>query len=304
MQKTVRHTGISCCKGYSSFLKNRETKQAQDMNEKTFKKITVNTLLKYKKENRKITALTAYDYSTAKFLDESGIDLILVGDSLGMVMLGYKNTLAVTMEDMLHHTKAVVNGVEKSLVVADMPFMSYQVDESSAVINAGRFIKEARAEAIKLEGGSKLVVDITKHCVESGIPVLSHLGFTPQFLNTLGGYNIQGKNNEAANKILEQAKSLEEAGAFGIVLEMVPEESAKYITDNLNIPTIGIGAGRYCSGQILVIDDILGKYPDFTPKFARKYADLASMIKQAVTSYKDDVISGNFPAQNEIFKNE
>lgn len=272
------------------------------MTDKISKKISTNTLLKYKKENRKITALTAYDYSTAKFLDESGIDLILVGDSLGMVMLGYKNTLAVTMEDMLHHTKAVVKGVEKSLVVVDMPFMSYQADESSALINAGRCIKEGGASAVKIEGGSKLIVGVTRHCIESGIPVLGHLGFTPQFLNTLGGYNIQGKNIETTKKILEQAKNLEEAGAFGIVLEMVPEESAKYITDNLNIPTIGIGAGRYCSGQILVIDDILGKYTDFTPKFARKYADLASTIKQAVINYKDDVISGDFPSKNEVLE--
>ena len=272
------------------------------MVDKITKKITINTLLKYKQENRKITALTAYDYSTAKFLDESGIDLILVGDSLGMVMLGYKNTLAVTMEDMLHHSKAVAKGVEKSLVVVDMPFMSYQTDEISALINAGRFLKEGGASAVKLEGGSKLIVDVTKHCIESGIPVLGHLGFTPQFLNTLGGYNIQGKNLEATKRILEQAKNLENAGAFGIVLEMMPEESAKYITDNLNIPTIGIGAGRYCSGQILVIDDILGKYTDFTPKFARKYADLASVVKQAVASYKDDVISGDFPSQNEVFE--
>ena len=262
---------------------------------------TVGTFQKYKNEGRKITSLTAYDYSTAKFLDESGIDLILVGDSLSMVALGHDTTHCVTMDEMLHHTKAVSKGVKRSLVVSDMPFMSFQVDENSAVNNAGRFIKEAGAQAVKLEGGSKRIADTVKHCVEAGIPVLGHLGFTPQFLYTLGGYNIQGKNVEATEMILEQALALQESGAFGIVLEMVPEESAKLITENLNIPTIGIGAGRFCSGQVLVIDDLLGKFTDFTPKFARKYVDLASIIKKAVNEYKEDVISGDFPSISEVF---
>ncbi|OGI21820.1 MAG: 3-methyl-2-oxobutanoate hydroxymethyltransferase [Candidatus Melainabacteria bacterium RIFOXYA12_FULL_32_12] len=266
------------------------------------KTITTGTLQKYKREGRKITALTAYDYSTAKFLDEAGIDIILVGDSLAMVALGHKTTHAITVDEMIHHTKAVTKGVDKSFVAADMPFMSYQVDENTAVHNAGRFIKEAEANAVKLEGGSDHIINIVKRCVEAGIPVMGHLGFTPQYLHTLSGYKVQGKNLEATKKILEQAKKLEEVGAFSIVLEMVPEESAKLITDNLNIPTIGIGAGRFCSGQILVTDDILGKYSDFTPKFARKYLDLASLTKKAFSEYKEDVISGKFPAESEIFK--
>ncbi|EKE04339.1 MAG: hypothetical protein ACD_20C00086G0029 [uncultured bacterium] len=263
--------------------------------------ITIDTLQKHKEEGRKITALTAYDYSTGKFLDEAGIDLILVGDSLAMVALGHKTTHVITMDEMIHHTKAVTRGVEKSLVVADMPFMSYQTDENTAINNAGRFIKEASANAVKLEGSSDHIINVVKRCTEAGIPVMGHLGFTPQYLHTLSGYRIQGKSLEATKIILEQAKKLEEAGAFAVVLEMVPEESAKLITNNLRIPTIGIGAGRYCSGQILVTDDILGKYSDFTPKFARKYLDLASLLKQAFTEYKKDVISGNFPAESEIF---
>ena len=266
------------------------------------KPITVNKLLKYKKLDRKITALTAYDYSTAKALDNSGIDFILVGDSLAMVALGYKNTLSVTMEEMLHHTKSVTRAVKRAMVVADMPFMSYQSDEKTALLNAGRFIKEAEANAIKLEGGYEHVINCTKSIVQSGIPVLGHLGFTPQFLNTIGGYNVQGKNFETTKKILEQAKAIEKAGAFGLVLEMVPEESAKYITENLSIPTIGIGAGGYCSGQILVIDDVLGKYQDFTPKFARKYANINVITEKAVSDYIEDVISSKFPAEKEIFR--
>lgn len=262
---------------------------------------TVATCLKYKREGRNITSLTAYDYSTAKFIDESGIDIILVGDSLAMVALGHPTTHPVTMDDMIYHTKAVARGVERALIVADMPFMSYQADESSAVMNAGRFIKEANAHAVKIEGGSKRITDTVQHCVEAGVPVLGHLGFTPQFLHTMGGYKVQGKNADATKQMLEQAIALQESGAFGVVLEMIPEESAKLITDNLDIPTIGIGAGRFCSGQILVTDDILGKYSDFTPKFARKYADLASVIKKAVSDYKDDVISGSFPSVDEVF---
>lgn len=265
------------------------------------KPVTINTLLKYKNEGRKITSLTAYDYSTAKALDESGVDFILVGDSLAMVALGYENTLSVTMEDMIHHTKAVKRGIKRALVVADMPFMSYQSSEEQALLNAGRFIKETGANAVKLEGGYDHIISCIKKIVESGIPVLGHLGFTPQFLNTLGGYNVQGKNFETTKKILEQAKAIEKAGAFGVVLEMVPEESAKYITENLSIPTIGIGAGRFCSGQILVTDDILGKYQDFTPKFAKKYADIASITKNAISGYVKEVVSGDFPSDAEVF---
>ncbi len=265
------------------------------------KKITVNTLFKSKEEKKPIVCLTAYDYSTAKFMDEAGIDIILVGDSLAMTALGHETTHSVTMEEMLHHTKAVTRGAKNSLVVADMPFLSYQTDIKTAVYNAGRFIKEAGAKAVKLEGGSPYIAEVVSRCVDAGIPVLGHLGFTPQFLYTLGGYNIQGKNLESTEIILEQAKELQKAGAFGVVLEMVPEESTKLITENLDILTIGIGAGRYCSGQILVCDDILGKYSDFTPTFARKYADLQSVITNAFENYKNDVIKGKFPSGKEIF---
>lgn len=267
----------------------------------SFKPVTINTLFKYKKENKKITALTAYDYSTAKILDDSGIDIVLVGDSLAMVALGYENTLSVTVEEMLHYTKIVSRAVKRAMVVADMPFMSYQTDETTALINAARFIKEAGAHAVKLEGGYEQIVRTVKRSTEAGIPVLGHLGFTPQFLQTIGGYNVQGKTQEAAQKILEQAQALEAAGAFGVVLEMVPEESAKFITDNLCIPTISIGAGRHCSGQILVSDDILGKYENFTPKFARKYTNIAEITKKAVSDYINDVISGKFPSEEEVF---
>lgn len=263
--------------------------------------ITIKTINKYYKENKKITALTAYDYSGAKVLDEEGIDIVLVGDSLAMVALGYESTHCVTMDEMIHHSKAVKRGVINSLVVADMPFMSYQSDLAEAIKNAGRFIKEACVSAVKIEGASDHTVEVIKRCVESGIAVVGHLGFTPQFLHTIGGYNIQGKNLEATQQILEEAKKLQNAGVFAIVLEMVPEESAKFITENLNVPTIGIGAGRFCSGQILVTDDLIGKYSDFTPRFAKKYADIASILKQAVLSYKNDVINEQFPSEKEIF---
>lgn len=266
------------------------------------KPITVNTIKKYKRESKPITSLTAYDYSTAKFVDNAGIDMILVGDSLAMVMLGHETTHAVTVDEMIHHTKAVTRAAKRSLVVADMPFMSYQTDLTTALTNAGRFIKEAGAGAVKIEGGSKRIVETVECCVESGIPVVAHLGFTPQFLHTLGGYVVQGKTLETAEKMLLQAKNLQEAGAFALVLEMVPEEAAKYITENLDIPTIGIGAGRYCSGQILVIDDILGRYADFTPKFAKKYSNLAEIITEAVSNYRDDVVSRTFPSEDHIFE--
>lgn len=264
------------------------------------KKISVKTIQKLKDEGQKITALTAYDYSTAKYLDESGVDIILVGDSLAMVALGYDTTHAIGMEEMLVFTKAVAKGSPRALVAVDMPFMSYHTDLATAVKNAGEMIKIG-AKAIKLEGGGKYILEVVERCVQSGIPVIGHLGFTPQFLNTLGGYNVQGKSYAATLEILEQAKELERAGIFALVLEMVPEESAKYITDNLNIPTIGIGAGRYCSGQILVSDDIFGKFCDFKPKFARKYGDLSLLIKNCATQYIKEVQSNNFPSDEEVF---
>lgn len=265
------------------------------------KKITVKTIQKLKEEGQKITALTAYDYSTAKYLDEADVDMIMVGDSLAMVALGYETTNSIGMEEMLVFTKAVVKGVKKALVIVDMPFMSYHTDVATAVKNTGEMIKLG-AHAVKVEGGGKYILEVVERCVQSGIPVMGHLGFTPQFINTIGGYNVQGKSYTATLEILEQAKQLEKAGAFSIVLEMVPEESAKYITDNLNIPTIGIGAGRYCSGQILVSDDIFGKFSDFTPKFARKYGDMGLLIKNCASDYVKDVQNGKFPSEEEIFK--
>lgn len=264
------------------------------------KKITIKTIQKLKDENQKITALTAYDYSTAKYLDEAGTDIILVGDSLAMVALGYDTTCAIGMEEMRVFSKAVIKGVQKALVVIDMPFMSYHANLSDAVKNAGELISLG-AKAVKLEGGGKYILDVVERCVQSGIPVMGHLGFTPQSLNTIGGYKVQGKSFGNTMEILEQAKALEKAGAFAIVLEMMPEESAKYITENINIPTIGIGAGRYCSGQVLVSDDIFGKFCDFKPKFARKYGDLSLLIKNCATQYIEEVKNGKFPNEEEIF---
>lgn len=264
------------------------------------KNVTVNTFFNKKKNNEKVTMLTAYDCSTAKYFDEAGVDSILVGDSVGMVVLGYESTTSVTMNDMKVFTGAVARGAKRCMVVADMPFMSYHSTVEEAVKNAGELIRSG-ATAVKLEGATDFILSVVKRCVESGIPVVGHLGFTPQYLNVLGGYRIQGKSADKTKFILEQAKKLEEAGAFAIVLEMVPEESAKYITDNINVVTIGIGAGRYTDGQVLVADDILGKYSEFKPKFARRYADIKTIIKQAGEQYIEDVKSGNFPDESEIF---
>lgn len=265
------------------------------------KKISVNTIQKLKNDGQRITALTAYDYSTAKYLDEAGVDIILVGDSLAMVALGYETTHSVGIDEMLIFTKAVARGVKSALVIGDMPFMSYHQSVSDAVKNAGEMIKSG-ARAVKIEGGNDYILEVVRRCVQCGIPVLGHLGFTPQFLNTIGGHNIQGKSFESTLQILEQAKMLEQAGAFAIVLEMVPEESARYISENLNIPTLGIGAGRYCSGQILVSDDVFGKFSDFKPKFARKYGDLATVVKNCAKGFIEDVKGGKFPSEEEIFK--
>lgn len=265
------------------------------------KKVSVKTIQKLKNEGQKITALTAYDYSTAKYLDEAGVDIIMVGDSLAMVALGYETTHSIGMEEMTVFTKAVSRGTNRALIVTDMPFMSYHTDIATAVKNAGEMIRLG-AKAVKLEGSNKYILEVIERCIQSGIPVMGHLGFTPQYLNTIGGYNIQGKSFDATLEILEKAKDLEQVGVFSIVLEMVPEESAKYITDHLKIPTIGIGAGRYCSGQILVSDDIFGKFCDFTPKFARKYGDLSLLIKNCAKDYIKDVQEGKFPSDEEVFK--
>lgn len=254
---------------------------------------------KIKKE--KITMLTAYDYSTAKIIDDSGINGILVGDSLGMVCLGYEDTLAVTMEDMIHHSKAVARGARNSLVVTDMPFMSYQTSVYDAVVNAGRLIKEGNAQAVKLEGGIEVASQI-RAIVNASIPVMGHIGLTPQSVNAFGGFKVQGKNEEAAKKLLEDAKAVEEAGAFAVVLECVPSKLAEYITSKLSIPTIGIGAGVGCDGQILVYQDMLGMYSDFTPKFVKKYTDLGKYMKEAFTKYIEEVRDGVFPDEEHSFK--
>lgn len=269
--------------------------------EAKLKDITVSTFQKKKQNNEKITMLTAYDCSTAKYFDEAGVDSILVGDSLGMVVLGYDSTTSVTMNEMKIFTSAVCRGAKRCLVVADMPFMSYHASVDEAVKNAGELIR-CGASAVKLEGATSHILDVVQRCVESGIPVVGHLGFTPQYLNVLGGYKIQGKTAEKTRFILEQALRLQDAGAFGIVLEMVPEESAKLITDKLTIPTIGIGAGRYTDGQVLVADDILGKYSEFKPKFARRYANIGEIMYNAASSYINDVTSLSFPGEEELFQ--
>lgn len=266
-------------------------------------KITVKTIQKIKDSGEKFSVLTAYDYSTAKYLDEAGIDIVLIGDSLAMVALGYETTHSVGVEEMSIFTKAVAKGVSRAMVVTDMPFMSYHTDISSAVKNCGEMIK-CGANAVKIEGYGEYITCVIKRLVETGIPVMGHLGFTPQFLNTLGGYKIQGKTKDSANEILRQAKEIQNAGAFAIVLEMVPEETAKYITENIDIPTISCGAGKYCTAQVLVSDDVFGKYSDFTPKFARKYGDMKSFIIECAQKFDNDVKTGNFPSESETFKGE
>jgi len=264
------------------------------------KKVTVRTIRNLKEAGEKFSVLTAYDYSTAKYLDEAGIDIVLIGDSLAMVALGYETTNSIGVDEMAIFTRAVAKGVNRAMVITDMPFMSYHTDIPTAIKNCGQMIKLG-ANGVKIEGYSDYILEVIKRCVDSGIPVVGHLGFTPQFLNTLGGYRIQGKTQEAAEKILTQAKQLEKAGVFAIVLEMVPQDSAKFITENLNVSTISCGAGKYCDAQVLVSDDLFGKYSDFTPKFARKYGDMKSLILNCAKQYNDDVKSGKFPSDEEIF---
>lgn len=265
------------------------------------KAVSTLTLKKYKDDGRKIVALTAYDYSTAKILDRAGVDIILVGDSLAMVALGHKTTHAVTMDEMLHHTKAVTRGVEHALVVADLPFMSYQVDITQAITNAGRFIKEAEAHAVKLEGATEHNLETVSRLVGMGIPVMGHLGFTPQSIHGLGGTRVQGRTADEALKLLDDALALETAGAFAVVLEMVPSSVSRIISKKLKVPTIGIGAGCDCDGQILVTDDLLGKYVDFKPRFVRRYANLDEVSTDAIRQYAADVMSKNFPNDAESF---
>ena len=249
---------------------------------------------------RKITCLTAYDYPTARLLDEAGVDILLVGDSLGMVVLGYENTLPVTLEEMLHHTRAVRRGTRRALVVADMPYGSYHAEVAESVRNAVRFVKEAGAEAVKVEGGERRL-ELIARLVEAEIPVMGHVGLTPQSLHAMGGFKVQGKTPEAAEQLLRDARAVEAAGAFSIVLESVPRELATRITAELRIPTIGIGAGPDCDGQVLVIHDLLGFSLGHTPKFARRYANLAEVVSRATREYCDDVQNGRFPSDAESF---
>lgn len=257
-------------------------------------KNTVLTFKEAKAKGEKLSMLTAYDYSTAKLIDEAGINSILVGDSLGNVILGYEDTISVTMEDMIHHSAAVARGVKNALVICDMPFMSYQTSVYDAVVNAGRLMKEGRAGAVKLEGGKEVCPQI-KAIVDAGIPVCGHLGLTPQSINAFGGFKVQAKTEAAAKKLIEDAKALEEAGAFAMVLECVPAKIAKLVTEAASIPTIGIGAGNVCDGQVLVYQDMLGMFSDFTPKFVKKFADIGTVMKEAFAAYDSEVKAGSFP---------
>lgn len=263
-------------------------------------KNTIITFKQSKQQGRKISMLTAYDYSTAKLMDEAGINAILVGDSLGNVVLGYEDTLSVTMEDMIHHGAAVARGAKNAMVVVDMPFMSYQTSVYDAVVNAGRLMKEGRASAVKLEGGKEVCPQV-KAITEAGIPVMGHLGLTPQSINALGGHRVQGKTQQAAQKLLDDARALQEAGAFAVVLECVPEKLADKVTKELEIPTIGIGAGAGCDGQVLVYQDMLGMFSDFTPKFVKKFANVGQVMKEAFKSYIDEMQQGSFPSQEHCY---
>ncbi len=263
-------------------------------------RITINEIKEMKQRKEKIPMLTAYDYVTAKIVDEAGVPLILVGDSLGMVMLGYESTIPVTMDEMLHHTKAVARGAKRALIIGDMPFMSYHVSISDALSNAARFIQEGGAQAVKLEGG-EVVAEKVKRLVECGIPVMGHIGLTPQSIHQLGGFKVRGKAIEEARKLLADARILEEAGAFAVVLECIPAPLSALITERLSIPTIGIGAGAGCDGQVQVISDILGLYTEFVPKHAKRYARLAGEIKEAVSSYIFEVKSGAFPTAEQSY---
>lgn len=264
-------------------------------------KNTVMTFQRQKDEQKKITMLTAYDYSTAKVMDNAGINGILVGDSLGMVMLGYEDTLSVTMEDIIHHTKAVARGAKNALVVADMSFMSYQTSVYDAVYNAGRLMKEGRCQAVKLEGGAAVCPQI-EAIVAASIPVMAHIGLTPQSVNAFGGFKVQGKSEEAAKRILAEAKQVEAAGAFAVVLECVPAKLAELVTKSVSIPTIGIGAGAGCDGQILVYQDMLGMFGDFKPKFVKQFAHVGAEMEKGIKAYIAETQNGTFPAQEHTFK--
>ena len=264
-------------------------------------RVNINQIMEMKQKGEKISMLTAYDYSTAKIVDEVGIPMILVGDSLGMVMLGYDTTLPVTMEVMLHHTKAVVRGTQRALIVGDMPFMTYHVTVEDCIKNAGRFIQEAGCQAIKLEGGVTVAEKVRK-VVDCGIPVMGHIGLTPQSIYQVGGYRVQGRTAKQTKEMVKEAQALEEAGAFSIVIELAPSETAKVITETLGIPTIGIGAGPHCDGQVLVLPDMLGLFQDFKPKFVKRYANIREVIEKAVREFSTEVREGQFPDPDYSFE--
>jgi 3-methyl-2-oxobutanoate hydroxymethyltransferase len=264
------------------------------------KRFTTLDFLEMKRRNEKITMVTAYDYPTAELVDEAGVEFILVGDSLGMVVLGYKDTLAVTLDDMIHHGKAVTRGTQKAFVVIDMPFLTYEVNSEDALRNAGRIIQETGAQGVKLEGGLE-IVQAVKSITGAGIPVVGHLGLTPQSAGQLGGFKVQGKDPKAAKKMLEDSLALEDAGAFSLVLECVPWQLAKAITERLSIPVIGIGAGKHCDGQVLVYHDVMGLYTGKRPKFAKQYADARNEMLKGVTSYISEVRESSFPEEKHSF---
>lgn len=260
------------------------------------KRLTVPDIQKKKREGKKITMLTAYDYPSARLIDEVGMDMILVGDSLAMTVLGYESTVPITMDEMIHHSKAVKRGVKYALLVGDMPFMSFNVNKEETIRNAGRFIKDGGCDAVKLEGGFE-VLEVTRALVDAGIPVLGHIGLTPQTAVMLGGFKVQGKDAETAQRLIDSSAALEEAGCFAIVLECVPDKLAKLITENLNIPTIGIGAGPYCDGQVLVTNDMIGLFERFVPKFVKRYKNLWPELLEAFKKYKEEVEKGIFPTE-------
>ncbi len=264
-------------------------------------KTTIQDFMKKKTEGKKITMLTAYDYAFAQIVDEAGLDAILVGDSLGMVVQGLENTLPVSMDEMIYHTRLVTRAVRNAMVIGDMPFMSYQTGVADAVRNAGRFLKEAGAAAVKLEGGAE-VVDQIRAMTRSDIPVMAHIGLTPQSIHRMGGYKVQGKTEEAANRLIDEAHIVEDAGAFSLLLEAIPMGLAKRITAELSIPTIGIGAGPHCDGQVLVLHDVIGMFERFVPKFVKRYTNLKESALKAVKAYRDEVEEGIFPSEETSFK--
>jgi 3-methyl-2-oxobutanoate hydroxymethyltransferase len=264
------------------------------------KKLTIQDIISMKKNGERISMLTAYDASFAGLIDAAGIDMVLVGDSLGMVLLGYNSTIPVTMEEMLHHCRAAGRGVKRAVLVGDMPFMSYQVSQNEAINNAGRFLKEAGCDAVKLEGGTEMC-DTVKAIVKAGIPLMGHIGLTPQTASQLGGYRVQGRDADSARRLLQSARDLEAADVFAIVLECIPAQLSEAITRMVSIPTIGIGAGKHCDGQVLVTHDMVGMFEKFNPSFVKQFAKLAPQIKDAVADYNKEVKNGSFPAEEHSF---